>query len=216
MTASGRGRHTTIAGRGVTHRSTCFVILAIACFVSDPDARADVTSNVSAGVDRTADNGSGTLETSPVALASTLSALTLNRSVVAGCKDVIGTVTLAVPAPAGGLRVTLSDTLTSATAPLSVTVPGGGLSRNFLIKTRPVLTGQSGAISATLDGKTLSQDLVVRPMGVTSVSLSPTTVVGGKPSSGVAKLECVAGPGPVTVNLRSGKPAIANPSPRAW
>jgi len=195
------------------HRSTGFVIVAIAGFLAAGDARADVTSNVSAGVVGPDDGGlvTETVEQSTAAIGSTLSGLTLNRSIVAGCKDVIGTVTLAAPAPAGGLSVALKDTLASATAPLSVTVPGGTLSRNFIIRTKPVAAAQSGAVTATLEGNTLSKDLVVRPMGVMSLSLSPTTVVGSKPSSGIAKLECEAGPDPVTVQLSSSRPAIAHP-----
>ena len=45
-----------------------------------------------------------------------------------------------------------------------------------------------------------------------SVSLTPTTVVGGNLVSGTAKLECKAGPGPVTVTLASTNAAVANPA----
>jgi len=70
--------------------------------------------------------------------APTLSELALNRSVVAGCQNVIGTVRLTEPAPAGGLRVTLSDTLLSATVPVTLTLPQGVLSKNFIVSTKPV------------------------------------------------------------------------------
>ena len=172
--------------------ATGFVIVTMAGVVAAHDARADATSNVSA--------------TGP-----TLSALTLSRSTVAGCKSLTGTVILTAPAPAGGRRVLLNDTLVSVIAPLSVTVPEGALSKKFLIKTRPVPEIRRGTMTATLDGVTLSQDLAVRPIGLTSVTLTPIRVVGGKPVTGTAKLECEAGPNDVTVELRSSNPAIANP-----
>jgi len=143
--------------------------------------------------------------------APTLSELALNRSVVAGCQNVIGTVRLTEPAPAGGLRVTLSDTLLSATVPVTLTLPQGVLSKNFIVSTKPVTASKSGKISASFAGTTLSQNLTVRRMGLSSLTLLPTSVASGHSSTGTAKLECKAGPGPVTVALSSSKPAIATP-----
>ena len=37
-------------------------------------------------------------------------------------------------------------------------------------------------------------------------------MIGGNTVSGTAKLECKAGPGPVTVNLASSNAAVANPT----
>jgi hypothetical protein len=48
-------------------------------------------------------------------------------------------------------------------------------------------------------------------MGVMSLTLSPTTAVGSNAVAGIAKLECKAGPGPITVDLSSSNPAVANP-----
>jgi len=172
--------------------ATGFVIVTMAGVVVAHDVRTDATSDASA--------------TGP-----TLSALTLSRSTVAGCKSLTGTVTLTAPALAGGRRVSLSSTLVSVIAPLSVTVPEGVLFKKFLIKTKAVAEIRRGTMTATLDGVTLSQDLAVRPIGLASVTLTPIRVVGGKPVTGTAKLECEAGPNDVTVELRSSNPAIANP-----
>jgi hypothetical protein len=140
-----------------------------------------------------------------------LRSLTLKSAEVAGCKSVSGTVTLTGPAPAGGLVVTLSDTLAAATTPVSVNLLEGATSKTFTVKTVAVSGRQTGTVSATLGGATLSQTLTLRPMGMLSVSLSPTTVVGTQRATGTAKLECKAGPGPITVNLASSQPAVAQP-----
>jgi len=57
----------------------------------------------------------------------------------------------------------------------------------------------------------LTEELSVRPIGLASVALTPTTVVGGNPVTGTATLECAAGPGPVTVDLSTTDAAVAAP-----
>ena len=137
--------------------------------------------------------------------------LSLNKSIVAGCQSVRGKLQLANPAPAGGRVVSISDTLVSATTPASVTVPAGATTITFSIKTKPVTTLESGTISANVGGTVLTRKLSVRRIGLLSVELDRTTVVGTKPVAGTAKLECKAAPGPITVNLASSNPAVANP-----
>jgi len=140
-----------------------------------------------------------------------LAGLTLKSALVAGCKSVSGIVRLSSPAPVGGVVVTLSDTLNAATTPVSLQIPEGSTSRSFTVKTAVVASSQSGTVSATLGGTTSSAPLTVRPMGLTSLTLIPSTVVGGQASTGTATLECLAGPGPVTVDLSTSNAAVASP-----
>ena len=137
--------------------------------------------------------------------------LSLNKSIVAGCQSVTGRLVLANPAPAGGRVVSISDTLPSATTSASVTVPGGARTITFPIKTTPVTSLQSGTITANVGGTVLTRKLSVRRIGMLSVELDRTTVVGTKPVTATAKLECKAAPGPITVNLASSNAAIADP-----
>jgi hypothetical protein len=137
--------------------------------------------------------------------------LSLNKSTVAGCQSVIGTLQLPNPAPAGGRVVYISDTLASTTMPASVTVPAGATTKTFSIKTTPVTTLRSGTITANFGGTIRTHKLSVRPIGMLSVALVPTTVAGGDPVAATAKLECKAAPGPITVDLASSNAAIANP-----
>ena len=83
--------------------------------------------------------------------------------------------------------------------------------KTFWIKTVPVASSETGSFRATLGSVTLSHSLKVRPMGPLSVALAPNPVVGGNPVAGAAKLECIAGPGPVTVALASSNTAVAHP-----
>ncbi len=140
-----------------------------------------------------------------------LAAFSLNSSVVAGCKSVSGKVTLSAPAPAAGTVVTISDMLVSVTPPVSVTVPAGATTKTFSSKTTPVVADENGTVSATLGAITLSQNLKVRPIGLSSVSLTPTSTAGGNQVTGKATLECNAGPGPITVDLSSNNAGVAYP-----
>ena len=144
-------------------------------------------------------------------LATPLARLALSKSVVAGCQSVTGTVTLPAPAPEGGTTIPITETLVSATAPASVTVPAGATTARFVVKTSPLLARESGSVGISVDGLVVNQPLDVRPMGLASLSLRPTRVVGSLPSAGTATLECPAGPGPVTVDLASNRPGVANP-----
>jgi hypothetical protein len=141
-----------------------------------------------------------------------LADLTLKKSETAGCLSVSGTVTLSEPAPSTGIVVSLSDTLAAALTPATVKVPAGATTKSFTIKTTPVAAAESGTVRATLGPVMRSQPLTVRPIGMLSVALTPTTVVGGLPVNGVAKLECKAGPGPIVVDLASTNPAVAHPT----
>jgi hypothetical protein len=138
-------------------------------------------------------------------------ALKLSLATVAGCKSVTGTVTLPAPAPAGGKIVTIADTLASATAPVSVAFAAGESKKTFPLKTTEVLVLESGLVSATLDGFTVSQALSVRPIGMLSLAYKPSPVTGGNAVIGTAKLECKAALGPIEVALESNNPAVANP-----
>ena len=140
-----------------------------------------------------------------------LAAFSLSSSVVAGCRSVSGKVTLSAPAPAAGTVVTISDMLVSATSPVSVTVPAGATAKTFTSKTTPVVADENGTVSATLGAITLSQNLKVRPIGLSSVSLTPTSTAGGNQVTGKATLECNAGSGPITVDLSSNNAGAAYP-----
>jgi hypothetical protein len=137
--------------------------------------------------------------------------LTLNRSIVAGCQSLTGTLQLAKPAPAGGRVVSIRDTLVSARAPASVTVPQGATAIAFSIKTTPVTKLERGTVTAKIGATFRTQNLSVRPIGMLSVGLDPFRVAGTNPVTATAKLDCKAAPGPIMVDLASSNAAIADP-----
>jgi hypothetical protein len=95
--------------------------------------------------------------------------------------------------------------------PATVTIPAGKIGATFTISTTPVTSPQTGMVTATLGGKTANQDLTIRPISVSAVTLAPNPVKGGNPVAGNVTLECNAAPGSITVMLSSNNTAVAHP-----
>lgn len=133
-----------------------------------------------------------------------LSSLVLNPSSITGGQNATGTVTLTATAPSGGVAVTLSSANSAASVPSSVVIPATSLSANFTITTTAVTATTVGNIAATYAGASKSAALSVNPpmaAGLSSLTLSPTTVVGGSSASGTVTLTKAAPAGGVVVSL---------------
>ncbi|HYE15359.1 MAG TPA: hypothetical protein VD968_13005 [Pyrinomonadaceae bacterium] len=81
-------------------------------------------------------------------------------TVVGGCQNPVGTVTLSGPAPAGGLNVTLTSANPAATVPATVFVPAGStVSDQFTVTTSSVGSTTAGQINARLGTPTASSSV---------------------------------------------------------
>src|SRR5207248_1352394 len=140
----------------------------------------------------------------------TLTSLTLSPTSVTGGNSSTGTVTLSGPAPSGGAQVALSSSDTSVTTvPSSVTVADGATSATFTVRTSAVSASTTVTISATFAGVTKTASLTVNPAPpppptLSSLTLNPSTVIGGVQSStGRVTLSAPVPAGGVTVILSS-------------
>src|SRR5205807_1857642 len=143
-----------------------------------------------------------------------VSSLTLNpTSVTGGTQSSTGTVTLSGPAPSGGAVVSLSSSNPSiAAAPSSVTVPAGGSSASFTVTTSGVVASTAVTISASYGGarRTASLTVTSTPLTLSSLTLSPTSVIGGSQSAtGTVTLSGPAPSGGAVVSLSSSNPSVA-------
>ena len=88
-----------------------------------------------------------------------------STAVTGGCQPYpTGQAYLTGPAPAGGVTVTLSSTTGAASVPASVFIAAGQVkSGAFTVTTLPVTSLQTGAVRATLGGKTVGRGLTVSP-----------------------------------------------------
>ncbi len=148
-------------------------------------------------------NGSGVTQSTTVTVnPPALSALAAGTSVVGGDKET-ATVTLNAPAPSGGAKVTLSSSKTQVTVPASVTVAAGATSATFTITTKAVTAQVTAAIKATYGGVTKTSNVNVVALALTSLSLSPTTVLGGATSTATVVLDGAVPTGTATVDITS-------------
>src|SRR4029077_20234083 len=153
----------------------------------------------------------------PAPTAPTLSSLTVNpTTVVGGAQSSTGTVTLSGPALSGGAQVALfSSNSAVASVPSSVTVPAGATSATFTVSTSAVTASTTVTISGSYGGGTRSASLTVTPVVpiLLSLSLNPTSVVGGLESStGTVTLSGRAPAGGAQVALASSNGAASVPS----
>jgi hypothetical protein len=120
-----------------------------------------------------------------------LSQLTLTPTTVPSGNQSIGRVTL-FKAAIQDVTVALSTdnpTLISFPNGATVTIPAGQQSANFPIQTTTVDTQQQGNVSASFLGKTITQNLIVKPAGLASLSLSPSRIAGGGSTTGTVTLD---------------------------
>jgi len=147
---------------------------------------------------------------------ATLSSVALNPTSMTGGSPSTGTVSLSGPAPSGGAAVSLSsDNTTAATVPASLTVAAGASSATFTVSTSAVTASTPVTISASYAGVTKTALLTVVSQALpnlTSLTLNPTSVTGGSPSTGTVTLSGPALTGGAQVMLSSNNGAASVPA----
>ncbi len=151
---------------------------------------------------------SAILSVTPLALVSA----TLTPQTVPGGNSSIGIVTLAGPAPAGGMLLSLTSSNPAvATVPATVNVPAGATSSpGFTVSTVPVAASSSVTITVSFGSESIAAALVVNSPPVAGLILNPRTVGGGQPT--VQNAVTTSQPAPatgVTVSLTSSNPTVA-------
>jgi hypothetical protein len=143
-----------------------------------------------------------------------LNSLGVSPGSVTGGQPATGTVSLTGPASGSGALVTLWSANPAATVPSSVTVPANATSTNFVVNTSAVSSTTVGNITATYAGVNKSSTLTVTapastPAALASLTLNPTTVVGGSSSVGTVIFD-KATTSALVVTLASNKPTKAS------
>ncbi|HWD41286.1 MAG TPA: hypothetical protein VG944_20750 [Fimbriimonas sp.] len=126
-----------------------------------------------------------------------------------------GFVDLTGYAPAGDVVVQLRSNQPFLQVPATVTVPQNSIQGTFKATTSPVDTPQIATISAFVEGvgQTVTFDVHIVPVGIQSITLSPSTISGGEASKATVTLSMRApanGPG-VTVFLASDQSCVQVP-----
>jgi len=98
-------------------------------------------------------------------------------------------VTLAFPAPLGGIKVNLSSNSTKLVVPATVTVPAGQTSISTQSSSLPVAASTAVKITATTGAISKQANYTLLPPKVQSVEIDPTSGYGGDPYTLVLKLD---------------------------
>lgn len=171
-----------------------------------------ITVSASGGGSRSA-----TLTVTPAG-AATLGSLQMQPSTVSGGTDATGVVSLTpgTVAPNGGAVISITnDNPSLVTTPLNVTIAAGQSSASFPISTQQTGLTTAVTITANYTGVTRSATLTVAAPSngavIASVTLTPSTVVGGSTQSvrALVTLNQPAPPEGAIVTLSSSNPSVA-------
>ncbi len=143
-----------------------------------------------------------------------LTGLAVAPASVAGGVNATGTVTLNIPATAGGTVVSLSvSNPNAATVPATVTVPAGATSGTFTVASKPVASTVTTDVSAFYRGVTRTAPLTVQAAELSALTLTPSSLPGGcKTSTGRVTLTGKAPAGGIVVTLTHDNPAATLPA----
>ncbi len=154
----------------------------------------------------------GTATTTLTVNAPWVNSVAVSPASVTGGISSTGTVTLSGLAPAGGLVVAISDNNSAATVPASVTIAANATTAAFSITTKTVTASTPVTITATANGTAPTTILTVVPIALSSVSVSPTSVLEGASSTGTVTLNGPAPAGGAVITLAANSAATSLPA----
>lgn len=121
------------------------------------------------------------------------------------------TVTLTANAPSGGATITLTQSPADVNMPGSVTIPAGVNSGTFSVTAGNV--GVPTQVTLTASYLSVNEGFAITinppPPGLSSVAVSPSTILSGQSATGTVTLTAPAGTGGVAVSLSSSNPSAA-------
>jgi thermitase len=125
---------------------------------------------------------------------------------VVGGQNATLTVRLTAPAPTGGVQVSLNSDASQASLPATVLVPAGQSSASVQVATSPVAQRVRVTLTAALNGSQTSATLTVNPPAPVSLTLSPTSVPGGRSATASVFLNASAPPGGLWLRVSHNNP----------
>ncbi len=135
-----------------------------------------------------------------------VSVIDVSPSTLVGGSSGSGSVTLSLPAGAGGQEVTFTAT-GAVTAPAPITIPEGQSSAGFFFTTTPVAATTASSLTATLNGISKTASITVTPPIVTALTVSPGYVNPAGSTTGTVTISSNAPAGGLVVSLSSSNSA---------
>ncbi len=140
-----------------------------------------------------------------------LAALSINPASTSVSTPVTATITLTANAPTGGARVLLSNNNGCATVPVSVLVPQGAVTADFTITPSSDCEDRSVLVGAIFMGSYRAARLYVLPIVPSSVTITPSTVLGGESLSVTVTLNAPAKASGMNITLASNSAKLQLP-----
>lgn len=124
-----------------------------------------------------------------------LQGFTISTSEIVGGNGLTGRISLAAPAPTGGVTVSLSSDPAGLVgfATDTVTVPAGQTTLAFPITTKGVAAKTTVAVTAAALGVNRSANLTLGTAGLKTLTFAPVQVAGGTKTVGTLTLDGLAG-----------------------
>jgi len=159
----------------------------------------------------TASIGSSSQSANITILPVTLSGVLVSPSSVIGGNQATGAVSVNGNAPPGGLVVSLASNNTTVKVPSTVTIAAGATSATFVCTTTVVNAQVTATVTATQGTTSQTCTVSVLPSSLTSLTVSPTVVVGGSSTAviGTVTLNGPAGTLGQVISLKSSNTADA-------
>jgi RHS repeat-associated protein len=136
-----------------------------------------------------------------------IASLTIDQTPVYTHQTVLATITLSEPAPAGGAEIGLSASSAQIAVPSSVTIAAGALTATFPVTAAPGDVDSTVTVVASYAGTTAHVAVHVTPgPTLTSMTIAPSTIVGGETATITLQLAAPApiGGAPVRLSVPQG------------
>ena len=138
----------------------------------------------------------------------TLASVSVSPATVISGSTATVTVTLNGPAPATGAQISMASSNTSAfPVQSSVTIAAWSTTASTSLTAGSLSTSTSATITASYSGSQANAVVTISPSGgsvfISSLTITPSTIVGGYPSQGNVFLTGPAPPGGATVSISS-------------
>ncbi len=143
---------------------------------------------------------------------ATLSRFNMADAVLLGSTSTIGTVEIGSPAGPNGDVIKLSSSTIRAIVPASVTIPAGQTSVSFTVNTTVVSSDTVAFFSATFGLSSLASQVIVLPAPLSSLTVNPTSILGGTNAMVTVTLAGVAGPYGNIIKFATTSPEVHLPA----
>ena len=168
--------------------------------------------SLASAVTITATFGSATLHTTLTLTPAVVSKIGVSPASLTGGASTAFDIYINGAAGPSGNVVNLSTTSTDAIIPATVTIPAGKTGIIFTVTSKPVSSSENITLTATTGAISKTTILTVTPAYVELLSVSPSTIVGGKTTTISVTLYGLAGPSGIVVHLSSSSPDAKIPS----